>query len=149
MLVRRPAEAPMGAPRKLVSAADLSDKRIGVLLGSAHDTYATKTYPNAEVHQYAFRGLALSVRTGKVDAALYDEYRCGTCCATMPPRTAGRIPVSFTVGVGFNKNSEELRNNSIVSWLRSAQRRVCRHGGSLIEKRETRIPEIVITNRAA
>jgi polar amino acid transport system substrate-binding protein len=36
----------------LTSVKDLKDKRIGVLLGSAHDTYATKNYPDATILQY-------------------------------------------------------------------------------------------------
>src|SRR6185436_14226796 len=49
MLVRKHAAASASShaqtgAAKMVSASDISDKRIGVLLGSAHDTYATKTY---------------------------------------------------------------------------------------------------------
>jgi len=31
------------------SSSDLKDKRIGVLLGSVYDRFATKTYPQATV----------------------------------------------------------------------------------------------------
>jgi starvation-inducible outer membrane lipoprotein len=34
------------------SIDDIQDKRIGVLLGSIHDAYATKNYPHATVMQY-------------------------------------------------------------------------------------------------
>src|SRR5213083_1099423 len=62
-----------GAKAKMSSTADLKDKRIGVLLGSVHDTFATKTYPNATVVQYeTSTDLALGVMAGKVDAALSD-----------------------------------------------------------------------------
>jgi polar amino acid transport system substrate-binding protein len=62
-----------GAPVRMSSTADLKDKRIGVLLGSVHDTLATKNYPNATILQYeSSTDLALGLMTGKVDAALSD-----------------------------------------------------------------------------
>ena len=58
---------------KLTSVNDLKEKRIGVLMGSAHESYATKTYPNATILQYKSPAdVLLAVKTGKVDAALYD-----------------------------------------------------------------------------
>jgi polar amino acid transport system substrate-binding protein len=78
MLVRRPDDAgaaPAGsaARPRLASTADLADKRIGVLVGSAHDTFATKTWPRATILQYRTPAdVALAVRAAKVDAALFD-----------------------------------------------------------------------------
>lgn len=36
---------------KLNSVADIKDKRIGVLLGSVHDGYTAKNFPNATIFQ--------------------------------------------------------------------------------------------------
>ena len=35
--------------KKLASPSDLNDKRVGVLLGSVHDAFASKKYPKATV----------------------------------------------------------------------------------------------------
>ena len=40
---------------KLASVADLKDKQIGILLGSAHDTYAAKNFPDATLLQYPLK----------------------------------------------------------------------------------------------
>ena len=113
MLVKKPAGAiqTTSATKKMVSAAEIADKRIGVLTGSAHDTYATKTYPNAKILQYRTAAdIALGVKTGKVDVALYDEEPLRDMLRDDPTLgILGESLFSFTVGVGFNKNSEELR----------------------------------------
>ncbi|MEE7624831.1 ABC transporter permease subunit [Methylobacter sp. Wu8] len=114
-LVRRPPVSDSAAKKqysKPASDADLKDKRIGVLVGSAHDTYATKNYPDATILQYKSPAdVALAVKTGKVDAALFD---------TEPLREImrqddslgllGDSLFSFSVGVGFDKNNQALRD---------------------------------------
>ena len=97
---------------KLYSINDLTDKRIGVLMGSAHETYATKTYPNATVMQYkSAADVLLAVKTDKVDAALYDAeplreiFRQDNSLGLL-----GDSLFSFDVGVGFNKKNNELKD---------------------------------------
>lgn len=59
---------------KLVSPADLMDKRIAVLQGSTHESYATAQYPRATVLQYkSVSDMLLAVKTGKADAAIYSR----------------------------------------------------------------------------
>jgi polar amino acid transport system substrate-binding protein len=117
-LVRRPpagtvetAAAGDGGSVKLVSTADLRDKRIGVLLGSAHDTYATRNYPDATILQYKSPAdVALAVRTGKVDAALFDAEPLRDIL-----RQDGSLGIlgdplfSFPVAAGFNSANDALR----------------------------------------
>ncbi len=100
---------PVGA--KLRSGADLKDKRIGLLLGSVHDTYAMKTYPQATVLQYKSPSdILLAVKTGKVDAAIYthetllDIFRTDHDLAFL-----GKPLFYIQVGTGFNKNNNALR----------------------------------------
>jgi len=97
---------------KLASVADLKDKRIGVLVGSAHDTYATKNFPEATILQYKSPAdVALAVKTGKVDAALFDAEPLREIM-----RQDGSLGLlgdslfDFDVGVGFNKNNPALRD---------------------------------------
>ena len=97
---------------KLAFIEDLKDKRIGVLLGSAHDTYATKNFPDATILQYKSPSdVALAVKSGKVDAALFDAeplreiLRQDDSLALL-----GKSLFTFNVGVGFKLDNQALRN---------------------------------------
>ncbi|WP_031429468.1 ABC transporter permease subunit [Methylomicrobium agile] len=111
-LVRRVSPGGRQTGGWLVSVADLKNKRIGVLMGSAHDTYATKNYPDAAIFQYKSPAdVALAVKTGKVDAALFDAEplreilrRDGSFGLLGDPL------FSFSVGAGFDKNNQALKN---------------------------------------
>ncbi|MGR9071543.1 MAG: ABC transporter permease subunit [Gammaproteobacteria bacterium] len=109
-------------PVKLTSIADLKDRRIGVLLGSAHDTYATKHYPDAAILQYKSPAdVALAVKTGKVDAALYDAeplkeiMRQDDSLALL-----GDSLFDFDVGAGFKKDNLLLKDqfNEFLSQIK-------------------------------
>ena len=96
---------------KLSSVDDLKDKRIGVLMGSAHESYATKTYPQATILQYKSPAdVILAVKAGKVDAALYDAeplreiFRQDSSLGLL-----GESLFSFDVGVGFSKKNNALK----------------------------------------
>ena len=93
------------------SAADLKEKRIGVLLGSVHDSYAIKTYPKATILQYRnLSDIVLAVKTGKIDAAIYtydgllDLFRTNDDLGMLDPPL-----FSVPVGNGFNRNNNALR----------------------------------------
>jgi polar amino acid transport system substrate-binding protein len=97
---------------KLSSVDDLKDKRIGVLLGSAHESYATEHYPNALILQYKNSGdILLAIKTNKIDAALYDAeplreiFKKDKSLALL-----GETLFSFDVGVGFNKKNNQLKD---------------------------------------
>ena len=105
-------EAQSTSNTKLYLVDDLKDKRIGVLMGSAHESYATKTYPNAKVMQYKSPAdVLLAVKTDKVDAALYDAeplreiFRQDNSLGLL-----GDSLFSFDVGVGFNKKNNALKD---------------------------------------
>jgi polar amino acid transport system substrate-binding protein len=60
---------------KLTSPDDLKDKRIAVLQGSTHESYATGQYPKATVLQYkSVSDMLLAVKSGKADAAIYSRH---------------------------------------------------------------------------
>lgn len=98
-------------PPKLASVADLKDKRLGVLLGSVHDTYATKTYPNATILQYKSPSdLILAVKSGKIDAALYTrETLVEILRSDNDLALLGDPLFSVPIGIGFNKGNDTLR----------------------------------------
>ncbi|ATW25415.1 ABC transporter substrate-binding protein/permease [Candidatus Formimonas warabiya] len=96
---------------KLNTVDDLKDKRIGVLLGSIHDGYAIKTYPQAVVLQYkSVPDLVLAVKTGKVDAAFISRE---TLLDIMrEDDTLGFLSENLyrsPMGIAFNQNSDNLR----------------------------------------
>ncbi len=109
--------------KPLTSLDDLRDKRIGVLLGSVHDRYASSTYPHASILQYKSPSdLVLGVKSGKVDAAIYsyDELmellRLHDDLAII-----GDALFSTPIGMGFHRDNNELRHefNSFLKQLRS------------------------------
>ena len=98
---------------KMASTDDIVDKRIGVMTGSAHDSYANKHYPKAKILQFAnFADVALAVETGKVDVALCDAEPLKDILAKNNQLAIlGKPLFSTPVGVGFNKDSQALRED--------------------------------------
>ncbi|MEN6460896.1 MAG: transporter substrate-binding domain-containing protein, partial [Syntrophomonas sp.] len=96
---------------KLRTVNDLKDKRIGVLLGGIHDDYARKRFPHATVMQYRSQSdLILAVKTGKVDAAFYThESLLEMLRRDKDLAFLGRNLYRIPIGMGFNKNNDELR----------------------------------------
>jgi polar amino acid transport system substrate-binding protein len=108
LLVRRlPGEATAAAPAapRIATLADLADKRIGVLLGSAHDTYAQRTYPRAEILQFqATADMMLAVSTAKADAGIIDEDMLREAQRNNPVfQQLGEPLFTLPVGAGFRK----------------------------------------------
>ena len=118
MLTRKPAAAsPSGATAKtlpkgkMASGADLRGRRIAVQIGSAHETYAAKTYPDATILQFQTTAdVILAVKTGKADAGLDDT---DTLRETLKnDATLGAVGddlFAFPVGAAFNKQQHALR----------------------------------------
>ena len=148
MLVRAPAEGagePDAADGRLATPADLKDKRVAVLLGSAHETYATKNYPDATILQYKSpTDVALAVKSGKADAALYDAEPLREILRENDSMAILGEPLfSFSVGAGFNRNAEGLRQD-FNRFLAGIKRNGV-YAGMLdrwMEKRDLRMPRI-------
>lgn len=96
---------------KLSSVEDIKDKSIGVLLGSVHDTFAHKNYPNAAVLQYKSPSdLILGVKTSKVEVGLYvNELLAERLRDDQSLGFIGEVMEVNPVAYGFNKNNPELR----------------------------------------
>jgi polar amino acid transport system substrate-binding protein len=97
---------------KLTSPADLKNKKIGVLMGSAHSTYANQHYPNATILEYkSAADVVLAVKTKKVDAALYDAEPLRIVLREEPSLASMSVNLfSFDVGAGFGKENTSLRD---------------------------------------
>ncbi|MDD2736856.1 MAG: ABC transporter substrate-binding protein/permease [Desulfuromonadaceae bacterium] len=130
---------------KLASIADLKDKRIGVLLGSVHDTYATAQFPNAAVLQYKSPSdLILAVKSGKIDAGIYTrETLIEILRNDNELGLLGNSLFPVSIGIGFKKDTTALRDkfNEFLQHIR-------KNGvyGDMVErwmqKGDTRMPEI-------
>ena len=109
--------------KKLTSLDDLQDRRIGVLLGSAHESYAIKEYPNAKILQYNNPAdVVLAVKTNKVDAALFDAEPLREIFRQDDSLELLGSPLfSFNIGVGFNKKNNGLKDhfNTFLAEIKS------------------------------
>jgi polar amino acid transport system substrate-binding protein len=110
MLVKKSVGA-INNHAKLVSVDDLKNKRIGVLLGSVHDTYVMKHYPDASILQYkSLPDVLLAVKSGKVDAGIYSrEELNGILRNDNELGILGNSLFSAPIGFGFNKDDTSLR----------------------------------------
>jgi polar amino acid transport system substrate-binding protein len=127
------------------STADLKDKRIGVLLGSVYDGFASKTYPQATVLQFDTPSdLQLAVMAAKVDAGLSDEQLIVEVLRTNNDLAMfGEPLLKLPLGVGFRKGNSELRDafNRFLAGIK--QNGV--HAEMVerwLKKQETHMPEI-------
>ncbi len=97
---------------KLKSGKDITDKRIGVMLGTVHDNYARKNYPNAQIFQYhSVPDMIMALTSGKVDVAMI-----GNVTLKDILKKNDKIGVlenevySFPLGCGFSKENTEIRD---------------------------------------
>jgi polar amino acid transport system substrate-binding protein len=130
---------------KLGTVGDLKDKRIGVLLGSVHDTYAMEHYPNATTLQYKSPSdLLLAIKSGKVDAAIYTrETLLEILHENSELGLLGDSLLSYPIGIGFSKDNDALREkfNAFLRHIKS----VGIYDDMLnrwLKKGDTRMPEI-------
>ena len=108
-----PDQPVTGAPApQLRTTDDLADKRLGVMLGTFHDTLAQKLYPNATIIQYeSSNDLPLAITTGKIDAAFSDRDRLVERLRDNPQLAVlGEPLVRMPVAVGLRKGNTELRD---------------------------------------
>ncbi len=108
--------------RKYHDQSDLANARIGVLMGSTHDTYITNNFPNSDIVRIDTEpDLFVALDAGKADAMVIDlgVYKINH-------EKGGRYVIIDTVfsedfGVGFNLNNTELRDrfNLFLSQIRS------------------------------
>ena len=108
---------------QLKSIDDIKDKRIGVLLGSIHDTYATKNYPNSKILQYQNASdLVIAVNSEKTDVAFFSaNYLPEVLEANREVGVLVENVFSVGIGAGFNKENDKLRDqfNSFLRQIKS------------------------------
>lgn len=134
--------------RKLSSVADLKDKRIGLLLGSVHDSYAAEHFPNATILQFKTPSdVLLAVKSGKVDAGMYTrETLVEILRSDTELGLLGDSLFSVPIGMGFNKDNAALREkfNEFLKQIKATG-----VYGDMVDrwmnKNDTRMPEIANT----
>ncbi len=113
LLVRKPPAAAAVDPGRLQirSVEDLKTRRLGVLQGSAFDTFAQQNFPAADIRQFiGFADVLLAVETGAVDAAFTDIDALKEAQKLRPEFVAIGEPVFHSdVAAGFRKDSGDLR----------------------------------------
>lgn len=114
---------PPGTGSKLKSIADIKNKRIGVLLGSIHDAYATKQFPDSKILQYLnVSDMLFGLNSDKVDVAFFDDISLKEIFSKN--QALGVLAKNvFTVDIaaGFDKDSDQLREqfNAFLKEIRS------------------------------
>ncbi|MEW6363832.1 MAG: ABC transporter substrate-binding protein/permease [Acidobacteriota bacterium] len=113
----------VNGPLKMRGIEDISDKRIGVLVGSVYDTYATKKYPNAQILQYAnVSDKVVALNTDKVDVLFYDQASVPDVLRTNPNIwVLAKDFSSIPIGAGFNSENDALREqfNAFLKLIRA------------------------------
>lgn len=107
--VEKPSEV-----KNTVGTIDINsfkNKSIGVLVGSTHDMYAQKHFPDAQIMEYKSpTDIMLALKTGKIDAAIYMTETIQEMIRKDNSLTLiGDTLYSNTVGMGFNNDNDELR----------------------------------------
>lgn len=94
----------------ITSSLDLGGKRIGVMLGSTQDAYATKHFPQAEIVRFnASPDTATALKAGQVDAVFEDA----VFAKVILKKEKGLVVLekgltTETMGVGFRKGEQRL-----------------------------------------
>ncbi|MFM7120722.1 MAG: ABC transporter permease subunit, partial [Gammaproteobacteria bacterium] len=90
---------------------DVARRPLGVLQGSAHDTWAQKHLPNTPLLQFlSVADLLVAVEAGKADAGIIDADTMVEVAKTrLDLVTVGDSLFSSNVGAGFRKDSQALR----------------------------------------
>ncbi len=100
-----------GNASRMKNLSDINNKRIGVLLGSIHDAYVTRTFPTAEILQFQnLPDLLFALNSDKADVGFFDRTSLKHIFATNPGLGILADNV-FTVPIaaGFNEESDSLR----------------------------------------
>ncbi len=94
------------------TSKDIADKKIGVMLGSVHDSYARNKYPNSEILQYhTVPDMIMALTSGKVEVAVIGDVTLKNIM-----KNDDRIGIyedslySNPLGCGFNKENSALRD---------------------------------------
>ena len=102
---------------------NIKKKRIGVLLGSIHDSYATKTFPEATIMQYQnLSDMLFGLNSDKVDVAFMDHTGLKDVFSKNPGLgILAENVFAVDIAAGFNQQSDGLREqfNAFLKEIKS------------------------------
>jgi polar amino acid transport system substrate-binding protein len=108
---------------KMKSIDDIQEKKIGVLMGSIHDSYATKNFKNASIFQYQNGpDMLMALNSGKIDVAFNDDAALPEVFKAYP--NFGILVKNLfyaDIAAGFNDANDLLREqfNAYLKEIRS------------------------------
>jgi polar amino acid transport system substrate-binding protein len=96
---------------KMKSIGDIADKKIGVLMGSIHDSYATKNFTKASISQYQNApDMLTALNVGKIDVAFEDDAALTEVFKAYPNfGTLVKNLFYADIAAGFNESNDQLR----------------------------------------
>ena len=112
-LIARKSDLDIEAAGKLKVLDDIGDKKVGVFTGTVHDAFIARTWPKAQISRFeSTADLMLSVKTGKIDAAMFDLITVRLLLKHNPDlgMLSDKV-LDMPLGVGFSKKNPELRQN--------------------------------------
>ncbi len=123
-LVRGPsAESGSGQGIKTKDKSGIKYKNLGVLMGSIHEGYAAKTYPDANIHSYnTVTDMLMALSSRKIDGAFTDHSSVRVILEQN--QDFGVLEANLFVvdiAAGFHPDADDLRGrfNSFVREIRS------------------------------
>lgn len=96
---------------KFSTLQDVSDKKVGVLLGSIHEKYAMENQPEAQLFQYQnVSDMLLALKQDKIDAAYYDHVALHQVLKDNHEfDILAKEVFSVPMGAAFNEDNDSLR----------------------------------------
>jgi polar amino acid transport system substrate-binding protein len=118
---KQPAEEIPSA--KLEKLDDIHDKKIGVLMGSIHDKFANRDYPDADIMTFQSEAdIITSLKSNKVDVAFSDHIALKEVFAKNPELTVFAANIySADIAAAFNRENDALREkfNTFLKEIRA------------------------------
>lgn len=89
----------------------LATKKVGVLLGSVHDSYMAEHYPGANVYQYkSYPDMVLALKSGKIDVGFYVKESFADLQKSDSSLVILKDNIyTVPIGMGFNQDNDALR----------------------------------------
>ena len=114
---------PENSDTRMKTLDDIKTKKIGVLLGSIHDAYAQKEFPNAEILEYQnISDMLFALNTGKNEVAFFDQASLPEVLSKNPDLgILAKNVFSVDIAAGFNQKNNHLREqfNSFLQKIRA------------------------------
>lgn len=121
---KTPESSKAESTSSVISAvSDLSDKRIGVLIGSIQDLYATKEFPNAKIERFSNSAdMPLALKNNQIDAIIFPYFALKEISEKDDTyEFLTKEVFAVPTGHAFNKSTPELTSdfNKFLSEIKS------------------------------